>query len=271
MLQLLPKDIIINHLLILLSYADIKSMSRVNKKFKTLCLLDDFWKIQYYTYYANNMKKKENSTWFEFFVQVYTRMQQKYPSHPPIPSSLTWDTYHKLLQSSHILPIPDRHQNLGHVYIIPGITTLKMFLDQYQAIVGRRHCAFSINSLSDPECSNIFKYSKGIASVQFERIGHEGRPSSRNPGISVITKVIRYITDPIVILNYLIDVFNTRTLDYLIPADYQGSNFTKLPTFMLDLVLMPFAKPPKKSKATVIDKYKQDIQNYVDNFIATEN
>ncbi len=274
MLLKLPKDVLINHLLPLLSYSDIRSVARINKQFRNYCTLDSFWRAQYVRYYLNDMKKKENITWFEFFIQVYIRMQQKYPHHPPLPSSLTWTDYHKLLQSSLILPICTTNQILGHVYIMPGITTLKMLFDQYAHIIAStqlftRHRAFSINSLRNYDGSDTFKYFKEIAYVQFERMSHQGVPSTRSPGISVITKVTNYVTNHSEILEHILNIFNTSYLDYIIPADHHCPNLTELPSNMLDILLMPIARPPKKAKPAAIQKHGQYIKDYLNNFISS--
>lgn len=155
----ITSDVLINQLIPLLKSSDIKKLCLVNPNMRKLCQNERLWENLSRQHFNSNVKPNTIS-WFEFYVQSYKSRDlilKKYPDSPTKPDKLSYFEYYNLLDISRIIELTKQKTmrikvNVGNVYIIPDITTIRMLLKQIEEkaeIVGNYYVFFGISEKDD--------------------------------------------------------------------------------------------------------------------------
>lgn len=165
-------DVLINQIIPRLSLNEIRQLCQTNLSVRRVCQNDQLWHKLLIRDLPNAGSKPFILSPFAFYVQSFKSrqlIQQKNPDAPLKPNDLRYDDYFELLQMSRVVKVTKHKtrmiiEQVGNVYIIPDITTIRGLLEQIAEkaeIVGNYDVDFKIQQKDDSRgliISNIFKY-----------------------------------------------------------------------------------------------------------------
>lgn len=102
----IPTDVLLYDILPSLSYSDLISLCQSNRDINQLCQNEKLWEM---------------------------KLRQDFPDAPMKPNNVTVKKYYQLLTCALIIPIEfakEKEQKIGHIFIIPTITTFRSVLSQ---------------------------------------------------------------------------------------------------------------------------------------------
>ena len=180
----ITSNIFINEIIPLLSFNQIEQLCQTDRSIRNICQDEKLWEILFNRDFPGSGSLPSDLSWFQFYLESYKYRQfinQNYPIVPSKPDGISWYDYAKLLNRSNKIKLIYvssflSEVDLGYVYIIPRITTLRSLLKE---IGGKTNVGDNYNIFTrqeDPKNPDVLLYEAPISmDIQNNQIKSYGR------------------------------------------------------------------------------------------------